>query len=63
LIGFLDYEIWKISHLLAQDIPLQKPSEEFPTSEQWEDFGPRWNSTRVNENNMQNNKIYKNKVI
>ena len=43
LIGFLDYEIWKVSHLLAQDIPLQKPSEEFPTSEQWEDFGPRWN--------------------
>ena len=27
LVGFLDYEIWKASHMLAQGVPLQKQIE------------------------------------
>ena len=45
LMGFLDYEIWKASHMLAQDMPLQKRPEGSWSSgsEKWEDFGPHWN--------------------
>ena len=38
--GFLDYEIWKASHMLAQNIPLQKTPQS--QNELWEDFGPHW---------------------
>ena len=43
--GFLDYEIWKASHMLAQNIPLQKIPH--PENELWEDFGPHWCSDDV----------------
>ena len=38
--GFLDYEIWKTSHMLAQNIPLQKAPHS--QNELWEEFGPHW---------------------
>ena len=54
LIGFLDYEIWKVSHMLAQnipDIPLSGPSEskgkEFPTTEEWKDFDHKWETNET----------------
>ena len=40
LLGFLDYEIWKASHMLAQNIPLRKNIH--LNNEIWEDFGPLW---------------------
>ena len=46
LLGFLDYEIWKASHMLAQDLPLRKQiaSKNVDSKDRvWEDFGPTWN--------------------
>ena len=51
LMGFLDHEIWKASHMLAQNIPLQQPIQRTVESEQWEDFGPIWKETEKENNN------------
>ena len=42
LLGFLDYEIWKASHMLSQDIPLRNRSES--KDQEWEEFGPTWSA-------------------
>ena len=53
LLGFLDYEIWKASHMLAQDNPLRKHAIHQHICgvdlkyQVWEDFGPCWNNERI----------------
>ena len=46
LLGFLDYEIWKASHMLAQDLPLRKQEQSGIDSnyQVWKNFGPCWKS-------------------
>jgi len=46
LLGFLDFEIWKASHMLAQDLPLQTDAasrKSHSINEVWDDFSPYWN--------------------
>ena len=47
LLGFLDYEIWKASHMLATDLPLGKSEDSnLDTKYQiWEDFGFCWSES------------------
>jgi len=46
LLGFLDFEIWKASHMLAQDLPLQTNTasrNSHSNNQAWDDFSPYWN--------------------
>ena len=56
LLGFLDYEIWKSSRMLSQNIPLKRSpvaEDVVVEDEQWQCFGPVWNDSKDEKNNSE----------